>query len=93
MRTTDCRLEYETFAFTRGSEKRIYVFDHVFKVNKNTRQIKKRIALDLQSPRLCYTYPPMEDNEKEGLIYILGIVGLIASIIILVSLTHVVLHP
>jgi hypothetical protein len=35
----------------------------------------------------------MERNEKEGFLYILGIVGLIASIIILASLTHVVLHP
>jgi len=35
----------------------------------------------------------MEQNEKEGAIYILGIVALIASIVILASLTHVVLHP
>lgn len=35
----------------------------------------------------------MEDNEKEGFIYILGIIALIASIIILASLTHVVVHP
>lgn len=32
---------------------------------------------------------PMEEHEKEGAIYILGIVGLVALILILVSLTHV----
>jgi hypothetical protein len=40
-----------------------------------------------------YNYAPMEKNEKEAFIYILGIIGLIASIVILASLTHVVLYP
>ena len=93
MGAADRRLEYKTFTFTRRSEKRIYVFDHVFKLNKNARHSKYSIELGLQNTRLRYTYAPMEDNEKEGLIYILGIIGLIASIIILVSLTQVVLHP
>ena len=32
----------------------------------------------------------MEEHEKEGTIYILGVIGLVALILILVSLTHVV---
>jgi len=35
----------------------------------------------------------MEDNEKEAAVYIGGILVLIATIVILVSLTHVVLTP
>lgn len=31
----------------------------------------------------------MEEHDKEGVIYILAIIGLVASILILVSLTHV----
>jgi hypothetical protein len=31
----------------------------------------------------------MKEHEKEGAIYILAIIGLVASILILVSLTHV----
>ena len=31
----------------------------------------------------------MEEHEREAAIYILGIIGLVASILILVSLTHV----
>jgi hypothetical protein len=31
----------------------------------------------------------MEKHEREGAIYILAIIGLVASILILVSLTHV----
>jgi len=31
----------------------------------------------------------MEEHDKEGAIYILAIIGLVASILILVSLTHV----
>jgi hypothetical protein len=34
---------------------------------------------------------PMQEHEKEGTIYILAIIGFIALILILVSLTHVVL--
>ena len=33
----------------------------------------------------------MEEHEKEGTIYILAIIGFIATILILVSLTHVIL--
>jgi len=35
----------------------------------------------------------LEEHEKTGAWYILGVVVLIASIVILASLTHVVLHP
>jgi len=31
----------------------------------------------------------MEEHDKEGAIYIVAIIGLVASILILVSLTHV----
>jgi hypothetical protein len=31
----------------------------------------------------------MEKHEKEGALYILAIIGLVASILILVSLTHI----
>jgi len=35
----------------------------------------------------------LSEEEKEGAWYILGVVVLIASIVILASLTHVVVHP
>lgn len=35
----------------------------------------------------------LEEHEKEGAVYIAGIIVLIASILILASLTHVVLNP
>ena len=35
----------------------------------------------------------LNEREKEGGIYIAGVVLLIALIVILASLTHVVLHP
>jgi len=39
---------------------------------------------------ICYTQNKMEKHDKEGAIYILAIIGFIASILILVSLTHVI---
>jgi len=39
---------------------------------------------------ICYTQSIMEKHDKEGAIYILAIIGFIASILILVSLTHVI---
>lgn len=35
----------------------------------------------------------LTEREKSGALYILGIAILIGSIVFLVSLTHVVLHP
>lgn len=35
----------------------------------------------------------MEEHEKEGAIYILGIFVLIASILLIAAMTHVVLNP
>ena len=39
--------------------------------------------------------PPfkLEEHEKIGAWYIFGVIVLIASIVILASLTHVVIHP
>jgi hypothetical protein len=41
------------------------------------------------SPTLFEQLRRWEDHEKEGAIYILGTIGLVALILILVSLTHV----
>ncbi len=35
----------------------------------------------------------LEEHEKEGAIYIAGVIVLIASILIIASLTHLVLNP
>jgi hypothetical protein len=47
-------------------------------------------SIALQNLMICYTQTKMEKHDKEGAIYILAIIGFIASILILVSLTHVI---
>jgi hypothetical protein len=45
--------------------------------------------ITLQNYMVSYTVNTVEKHDKEGAIYILAIIGFIASILILVSLTHV----
>jgi hypothetical protein len=64
------------------------------RVEMKTERDQMRMSSDikpLQTKTIRYNQNPMEDHEREGTFYILAIIGFILSILILVSLTHVIL--
>ena len=91
MRTANGRLKDEAFRFAGRSKKGHRVFNHVLQINVKSLTVQVDLMWYLQSQMIGYNQAPMEEHEKEGAIYILAIIGFIASILILVSLTHVFL--